>query len=74
MAESVNIHVALKSYTIWAAHQIFLDQQIGSLEVGKDADLAVWTQNMYKVPSAELKNLTCEITMIAGKIVFKRTP
>jgi predicted amidohydrolase YtcJ len=71
-AEAVTIHTALKSYTIWAAHQMFLDQQVGSLEAGKDADIAVWTQNMYKVPSAELKNLTCEMTMIAGKVVFRR--
>jgi predicted amidohydrolase YtcJ len=72
MGESVDINTALKSYTIWAAHQMFLEKQVGSLEVGKDADIAVWDRNMYKIPSAELKNLTCELTLLAGKIVYQR--
>jgi len=72
MTESVSIRTALKSYTIWAAHQMFLDQQVGSLEAGKDADIAVWDRNMYAIPSAELKNLTCEMTMVAGKVVYRR--
>jgi hypothetical protein len=72
MAESVSIHTALKSYTIWAAHQMFLEQRVGSLEVGKDADVAVWDKNMYTMPSADLKNLTCEMTLVAGKVVFKK--
>ena len=72
MAESVDIHTALKSYTIWAAHQMFLEKQIGSLEVGKDADIAVWDKNMYAIPSAQLKDLTCEMTLVAGKVVFRR--
>ena len=74
MAESVDIHTALKSYTIWAAHQMFLDQQVGSLEVGKDADIAVWDKNMYAIPSAQLKDLACEMTIVAGKVVYRRAP
>ena len=40
--KSVDIHAALRSYTVWAARQLFLEDRIGSLEVGKDADIAVW--------------------------------
>jgi predicted amidohydrolase YtcJ len=72
MAESIDIHTALKSYTIWAAHQMFLDQRIGSLEVGKDADIAVWDRNLYAVPSAQLKDLVCEMTLLAGQVVYKK--
>jgi predicted amidohydrolase YtcJ len=71
-AESVNIHVALKSYTIWAAHQLFLEDRIGSLEPGKEADIAVWDKNLYSVPTDEIKNLQCELTMVAGKVVFTK--
>ena len=72
MEESVDIRTALKSYTIWAARQMFLERQVGSLEVGKDADIAVWDRNMYAIPAADLKNLACEMTLVAGNIVFKR--
>lgn len=74
LAESVSIRTALKSYTIWAAHQMFLDDRVGSLEVGKDADIAVWDKNMYTMPSADLKNLLCEMTLLAGQVVFRRAP
>ena len=69
--ESVDIHTALKSYTLWAAHQIFLDDRIGSIEVGKDADLAVWDRDLYTVPTAALKDLHAELTLVRGRIVHR---
>lgn len=39
--ESIDIHTALRSYTLWAAHEIFLGDKVGSIEPGKDADLAI---------------------------------
>lgn len=69
-AEAVDIHAALRSYTIWAARQLFLDARTGSLEAGKDADIAVWDRNPYRMPSGELRNLRCEITLLGGEIVF----
>jgi hypothetical protein len=69
-AEAVDIHAALRSYTLWAARQLFLDSRTGSLEQGKDADIAVWDKNPYAMPSEELRNLHCEITLLAGEVVF----
>ncbi len=70
-AESIDIRTALRSYTIWAAHQMFLEDRIGSIEVGKDADIAVWDRNMYTVPADDLKDLRCELTLFRGKIVYR---
>ena len=69
--ETVDIRTALRSYTLWAAHQIFDDDRIGSIEVGKDADIAVWDRDMYTVPSDQLKNLTCELTLLHGRTVYR---
>jgi predicted amidohydrolase YtcJ len=74
MAEAVDVHTALRSYTAWAAPELFLEKQIGSLEVGKRADIAVWDRNLYAMPAAELKGLKCEMTLIDGKIVYSRKP
>jgi len=68
--ESVDIKTALRSYTIWAAHQLFLDDRIGSIEPGKDGDIAVWDRDPYTMPSDELRNLKCELTLLRGQIVF----
>jgi predicted amidohydrolase YtcJ len=70
-AEAVDVRTALKSYTIWAAHTMFLDDRIGSIEVGKDADLAVWDRDLYTVPAAALKDLKAEMTLVKGRVVHR---
>jgi len=50
---------------------LFLDDKVGSIEVGKEADIAVWDRDMYTVPAADLKNLKCEMTLFSGQIVYK---
>jgi predicted amidohydrolase YtcJ len=72
-AESVDIHAALRSHTIWAAHQLFLERKLGSIEVGKYADLAVWDRDLYAVPTARLKDLECRMTVFDGKVVYRAT-
>jgi len=70
-AESVDIHSALRAYTSWAARQMFLEDRIGSVEAGKDADLAVWDRDLYSVPADQLKDLKCELTLLRGKEVYR---
>jgi predicted amidohydrolase YtcJ len=70
-AESIDIHTALRAYTSWAARQIFLEDRIGSVEVGKDADLAVWDRDLYSVPADQLKDLKCELTLLRGEEVYR---
>jgi len=72
-AEAVDIHAALRSYTIWAAHQLFLEERIGSLEVGKDADIAVWDRDLYAIPSDELKDIRCELTLLKGRVIYRNS-
>lgn len=74
MDESVDIRAALRSYTRWAARTIFLDDRIGSIEAGKDADLAVWDRNPYEVPTAGLKDMRCELTLVRGAVVYRARP
>jgi len=71
MTEAVDARVALRSYTEWAAHQLFLDGTVGSIELGKDADIAVWDRDMYTVPAGDLKDMKCEMTLFKGEIVFR---
>jgi predicted amidohydrolase YtcJ len=69
--ESIDILNALRSYTIWAARQLFMEDKIGSLEVGKYADIAVWDKNMYAIPTEEIKDLKCQMTLLGGHIVYQ---
>jgi predicted amidohydrolase YtcJ len=69
--EAVDVRAALRAVTIWAARQMFLETKIGSIELGKYADLAVWDRNPYQVSTSDLKEMRCELTIFAGKIVFQ---
>jgi predicted amidohydrolase YtcJ len=69
-AESVDIRTALRSYTAWGARQLFLEDRIGSLEIGKEADIAVWDRDMYTIPAQQLRNLKCTMTLLHGQVVF----
>jgi imidazolonepropionase-like amidohydrolase len=57
---------ALRLCTINPAKQLRLDNRIGSLEVGKDADLAIWTAHPLSVYAR------VDTTMVEGEIVFDR--
>lgn len=70
-AESVDVHTALRSYTAWAARQLFLEDKAGSIEPGKEADIAVWDHDLYTMPAADIKNLKCELTLFAGRVVYQ---
>jgi predicted amidohydrolase YtcJ len=70
-AESVDIRTALRSYTIWAAHQLFLERESGSLELGKSADIAVWDRDLSSVATDALKDLKCEMTLFRGRVVYR---
>lgn len=70
-AEAIDAAEALRSYTTWAAHQLFLDRDAGSLERGKSADIAIWDQDPLAIPTAALKDLHCEMTLFRGEIVYR---
>ena len=72
MEEAVGVREALRSHTIWAARQMFLEDEIGSLEVGKYADIAVWDKDLYRVATDELKELECQMTLLEGEVVYRR--
>lgn len=58
---------ALKAITIYAAEIVGLSDRIGSLEVGKDADIAIFDRN-------PLMDVGCDahITIIDGKVVHRK--
>ena len=55
---------ALKSITIYPAEICRTDHRVGSLEVGKDADIAIFDDLPIRVAAR------CMCTLIEGKIVY----
>lgn len=58
---------ALRMITINPAKQLGIDKRTGSIEVGKDADLVIWSAHPFSVYSHP------EMTMIEGEVFFDRS-
>jgi len=62
---------ALKMFTIWPAYATFEENLRGSIEAGKWADFTVLSQDILKVPEADILKTTCRMTIIQGEIVYR---
>lgn len=69
--ECVTVEQMIESFTIDGARAIFKENEIGSLEVGKKADLVVLSQNILEVDSSEVHNTVALLTYFAGKEVYR---
>src|SRR5438067_3980973 len=58
---------ALKAITLNGAKQLGMEKRIGSIEVGKDADLAVFNGHPLNSYSR------CEMTLVEGEVYFQRS-
>ncbi|HEY3926867.1 MAG TPA: amidohydrolase [Candidatus Koribacter sp.] len=71
--ESITVEQAVKAYTLGSAYERFSEGELGSLEAGKEADLAVLSQDVFSVASGEIAKTKVVMTMVGGKVVFEGT-
>lgn len=62
---------AVKGYTIWAAYAAFREDILGSLEVGKLADIVVFDKNILVVEPEEILTTSVLYTIVGGQIVYQ---
>ena len=60
---------ALRLYTTGSAWVSFDDRELGSLEVGKLADLVVLSDDYLSVPPEEIRTLSSVLTTVGGRVV-----
>jgi predicted amidohydrolase YtcJ len=65
---------ALRFYTIGSAWFSFDDDERGSIEAGKLADLAVLSDDYMTMPVEKIGGLESVLTMVGGKIVYSTGP
>jgi hypothetical protein len=71
-AQKISVEEALQAYTHGAAYASFSEESLGSLEVGKAADLVVLERNLLEVPPEELAEVRVMATMVGGRMVYQR--
>ncbi|MCH1627531.1 amidohydrolase [Fredinandcohnia quinoae] len=65
--EGLDEQKALEGITITAARNLRVDHLIGSIEIGKDADLVLWNEHPFHFRAKP------EITMINGEVVYSKS-
>ncbi|ANR91009.1 amidohydrolase [Mycobacterium avium subsp. avium] len=68
--ERLTVEQAIRAQTLDAAWQLFADDVIGSLEVGKYADLVVLSADPRAVPPERIADLQVRATYLAGRRVY----
>lgn len=69
--EAVTLEDGIKAYTLGAAFAGRREHDEGSLETGKQADLIVVDQDLFKIPSSKIDQTKVLLTMVGGKVVYR---
>jgi predicted amidohydrolase YtcJ len=63
---------ALRSYTLNGAYASFQENLLGSLSVGKLADITVLSQDIMTIPEEEIPKTQVVMTIVGGRILYQR--
>jgi predicted amidohydrolase YtcJ len=61
----------LRAYTVDAARALDLDALVGSIEVGKRADLVLLERNPFDGPRGEIYGIGVRATFLDGRAVYR---
>ena len=68
--ERLSVYEALCMYTKNVPYATGQESVLGTLEIGKFADLTVLEKNLFKIDKKEIKDIKVEQTYVAGNCVF----
>jgi len=68
--ERINLADAIEAYTINSAYVNFIDDETGSIEEGKLADLIVLDNNLFELAPNEISDAQVLLTLLEGNPVY----
>ena len=71
--ESIDLASAIAAYTIDAAWSMHQEQKVGSIEVGKRADIVVLDTNLFEIPATQINDAAVRFTIFDGEIVYHQS-
>lgn len=69
--EALSVEEALVAYTHGSAYAEMMEKEKGTLAPGMLADLAVLSQDIFKVQTAELPKTASVLTIVGGRVVHE---
>ena len=71
LCEAPTLEESIESFTINNAYEVRMEDKLGSIEVGKLADLIVVSQNLFEVPTAQIHETKVLETIRDGLTTYK---
>ncbi len=68
--QKLTVAEAVEAYTMGSAFAEFQEKEKGSITPGKLADFVVLSDDIFKIPPAQIKNVKVEATYLGGKLVY----
>lgn len=69
--EAVDRATALKMFTLWPAYASFREAELGTIEVGKRADLTAFDVDLMTAPPADILEGEATLTVVDGVVVHR---
>ncbi|MFT5618099.1 MAG: putative amidohydrolase YtcJ [Arenicella sp.] len=70
--QELSLENAIKTYTINAAYVMRQETKVGSLEVGKEADFIVLSQNLFEVRPSQISKTKVLETYLKGELIYEK--
>lgn len=70
--ECVDIYTAIDAYTIGSSYLEFMENDKGRIAPGFLADFTVLDEDIFTIPSDEIKDIKPRMTIIGGEVAYKR--
>ena len=71
--QKITLAQALHAYTAGNAWAVFAENQWGTLAPGRDADVVVVDHNLFTMPPESLATARVSVTIVGGKVVYRRS-
>ncbi|NNE37768.1 MAG: amidohydrolase family protein, partial [Gammaproteobacteria bacterium] len=71
--QRINRVLALKTATSWAPYYLFKEDEMGTIEIGKYADIQILNKNYFDddaVPDSMIKTIRPLMTMVGGRVEY----
>lgn len=68
--ERLTLKQMVEAYTINGAHELFRENEIGTIEIGKRADLIVIDRDIFNIDVLNIHNTSIEATIFNGDVVY----
>jgi predicted amidohydrolase YtcJ len=70
--ERLTLETLVRGYTLDAAYQLRMEHEVGSIEVGKRADLIVLSRDLFEIDADEIHTSKVLLTLVDGVVVHER--